>query len=257
MRATVAEVEPEAYLVAEHSYDASRDLDGDGWHGVMNFLAFTRPVWCWLRSEDDSLRFFGEPMPIPRLGGRATVESFREMFAVQPWRSSVSGFNLLGSHDTTRFRSVCGTAARQVAGAGLLYTMPGVPMVFAGDEVGVAGIDGDGARQPMPWDRPWDAEVFDAYRQLGALRRSSRALRHGGLRWVHAGDDVLVYLRESRDERLLVQVSRAGHEPVAIDATALDGDVGERRFGPGDVTHRDSSVILPAAGAAVHVWDLT
>ena len=36
---------PDALLVAEHCYDASRDLDGDGWHGVMNYLSFTRPVW--------------------------------------------------------------------------------------------------------------------------------------------------------------------------------------------------------------------
>ena len=43
MRRTMAEARTDAYLVAEHCYDASRDLDGDGWHGVMNYLAFTRP----------------------------------------------------------------------------------------------------------------------------------------------------------------------------------------------------------------------
>ena len=105
--------------------------------------------------------------------------------------------------------------------------MPGVPMVFAGDEVGLTGVDGDGARQPMPWDEArWDRDVLDAYRALGALRRASRALRHGGLRWVHAGDDVLVFLREARDERVLVQVARRDHEPVVV--AGLDGDVGAR-----------------------------
>ena len=43
MRATMAAVKPDTYLVAEHAYDASRELDGDGWHGVMNYLSFTRP----------------------------------------------------------------------------------------------------------------------------------------------------------------------------------------------------------------------
>jgi alpha-glucosidase len=256
MRATIADAKPDAYLVAEHGYDASRELDGNGWHGVMKYLAFTRPVWCWLRGEDENLKFIGDPLPVPRVGGWATAESFTEMLAVQPWRSSVSGFNLLGSHDVSRFRSVCGTVERHVAGAGLLFTFPGVPMVFAGDELGLTGLEGDGARQPMPWDVTWDTELLEAYRQLGALRRSSRALRHGGLRWVHTSDDVLVYLRESRDERLLVHVARSDHEPIQIDAAALDGVVGERRFGPGDAERRGEAVVLPAAGAGVHIWEL-
>ena len=135
-----------------------------------------------------------------------------------------SGFNLLGSHDTSRFRTVAGDADRQIAGAGLLFTMPGVPMVFAGDEVGLTGVDGDGARQPMPWDPArWDHAVLDAYRELGALRRASRALRHGGLRWVHAGADVLVFLREARDERVLV-AGRAPRPRAGRTSAGLDGD---------------------------------
>jgi alpha-glucosidase len=37
-------------------------------------------------------------------------------------------------------------------------TSPGVPMVFAGDEIGVGGDWGEDARRPMPWDVPetWD-----------------------------------------------------------------------------------------------------
>lgn len=256
MRATLAEAKPDAYLVGEHCYDASADLAGDGWHGVMNYLAFTRPVWCWLRG-DDGLKFLGDPLDLPRLGGAATAASMADVLAAQPWRSSVSGFNLLSSHDTTRFRTICGTAARQVAGAGLLFTMPGVPMVFAGDEVGLVGVDGDGARQPMPWDPSrWDGDVLDAYRALGALRRASPALRHGGLRWVHVDDDVLVYLREARSKRVLVQVARAEHAPVSIDVAQLDAAIGERRFGADDVVERSGQAVLPGSGPSVHVWDL-
>ncbi len=257
MRATLAEAKPDAYLVGEHCYDASGDLAGDGWHGVMNYLAFTRPVWCWLRGDDDGLTFLGDPMPVPRLGGLATAAAMADVLSVQPWRSSVSGFNLLGSHDTTRFRTICGTAERQLAGAGLLFTMPGVPMVFAGDEVGLRGVGGDGARQPMPWDPArWDSGVLEGYRALAALRRSSRALCHGGLRWVHADDDVLVYLREARDERVLVQVARAQHAPVGIDMASLDAALAVRRFGTEDAVEQAGRIVLSAAGPSVHVWEL-
>ena len=49
IRATMAEANPESLLLAEHSHDASADLLGDGWHGVMNYAGFTRPVWQWLK----------------------------------------------------------------------------------------------------------------------------------------------------------------------------------------------------------------
>ena len=138
-----------------------------------------------------------------------------------------------------------------------MFTFPGVPMVFAGDEIGLTGIDGDGARRPMPWrNDEWDTDVLDGYRALGALRQSSRALRHGGLRWVHADDDVLVYLRESTDERLLVQVSRADHRPVVVDRAMVDGQLGDRRYGPGEASCDADAIVLPAVGPAAHVWEL-
>ena len=203
------------------------------------------------------MRFLGDPAPIPRIGGAATARAITEVMATQPWRSSVSGFNLLGSHDTTRFRSVCASADRQRAGAGLLFTFPGVPMVFAGDELGVTGVDGDGARQPMPWAEPPDPGMLESYRQLGALRRGARALRHGGLRWVHASDDAIVYLRESRGQRLLVHVSRGGDgEPVTVPQAALDGDLGATLAGR-EPERRDGALVLPAGGAGVNVWELT
>lgn len=257
MRATMAAINPDAYLVGEHFYDASRELDGDGWHGVMNYMAFTRPAWCWLRG-DAEMRFIGDPTPIPRLGGASVAQSITEMFAVAPWRSTVAGFNLLGSHDIARFRSVCGSAERQLAGAGLLLTMPGVPMIFAGDEVGVTGETSDTARQPMQWDTSrWDSRVFDGYRSLTALRASSPALRHGGLRWVHASDDVLMYLRESLEQRVLVRVARASHEPVVIPRAALDGELGGRLHGDGDASVSPDSVTLGGEGPTVDVWELT
>ena len=254
MRATMAEVKPDAYLVAEHGYDASRDLDGDGWHGVMNYLAFTRPVWCWLR-RDDATKFLGDPLPVPRFGGCATVASFRELYAVQPWRSSVSGFNLLGSHDTSRFRSVAGDAERQIAGAGLLFTMPGVPMVFAGDEVGLTGVDGDGARQPMPWDPArWDSAVLDAYRALGALRRASRRCATAGC----AGCTPATTCSCSCASRATSACSsRCAPRPRAGRRRRARRHVGAPCFGAAEVVADDGTVELPAGGAGVHVWELS
>ena len=134
---------------------------------------------------------------------------------------------LLDSHDTARFRVVSGSRERHVVGIGLQMTTPGVPMVFAGDEVGLEGAWGEDARRTMPWDRPetWDAELLEAYRTLIGLRGSSRALARGGIRFAHVGTDAIAYLRETRDERLLCLAVRAATDDVRlplVDAR-LDG----------------------------------
>ena len=51
-------------MLAEHGHDASGDLDGDGWHGTMNYVGFSSPVWTWLRKEDEVVPSFGLPVPL-------------------------------------------------------------------------------------------------------------------------------------------------------------------------------------------------
>ena len=71
-----------------------------------------------------------------------------------PWPSTAHSWALLDSHDTARFRTVAGDRGRQIVGVGLQMTTPGVPMVFAGDELGLEGDWGEDARRTMPWDAP-------------------------------------------------------------------------------------------------------
>ena len=115
-------------------------------------------------------------------------------------RSSLHSWAILDSHDSPRFRTIAGSRERQLVGIGLQMTTPGVPMVFAGDELGLEGEWGEDARRTMPWDRPetWDTALLGEYRRLIALRRSSAALARGGIRYAFVDDDVIAYLRETR-----------------------------------------------------------
>ena len=136
-------------------------------------------------------------------------------------------------------------------------TTPGVPMVFAGDEVGLEGSWGEDARRTMPWSRAdeWDRELFAAYRELSELRRSSGALARGGIRYAAVEPDAIAYLRETRDERLLCLAVRAATDDVplplaTLGATALEPLYGEEaRIEPG-------RAVLPGDGPAFHVWRL-
>ena len=175
--------------------------------------------------------------------------------------SSATSWSLLGSHDSTRIRSVVRDPAVGEVAAGLLFTMPGTPMVFAGDEIGMEGVGDPGTRQPFPWHRPevWDRTTLARYRELAALRCDHHALRSGGLRWAHAEGDALAFLRESERQRLLVLAARAGHGPLRLptgalglvgEAPNLDGNADPLRPDP------DGSVTLPGDGPTFQLWQL-
>jgi alpha-glucosidase len=253
---TLREVlEPESLLVAENFHDYRSDFPG--WHGVMNYAGFSRPVWTWLRGDLD-VPYFGLPVSMPRLGGESSVATMRAFRAGVPWQFVLHSWSILDSHDTPRFRTMAGSRAGQLVGVGLQMTMPGVPMLFAGDELGLEGEWGEDARRTMPWERrdAWDTGLLDEYRRLIALRRSSPALARGGIRFAFVDDDVIAYIRESSDERLLCLASRDEHAPVRLSLSALGTRELERLYGS-DAELDGDDAVLPAGGPAFHVWRLT
>jgi alpha-glucosidase len=258
MRWAMEEVAPDALLVGEHGHDYTRDAQGDGWHGVMNYAGFTRPVWTWLRDKGYAPKFLGSPLMVPRLGGASVMETMREFAAGVPWTTVQHSFTLVGSHDTTRIRTLVGEDPRRVdVAAGLLFTVPGIPMFTYGDEIGMRGDYGEDGRRPMPWDRAedrWDERLLEVYRGLIAARRGSVALREGSMRWVYAGEDALVFLRETPDEVALVHCARAAHEPVTISTRNLPGISGAHTvYGP-DVALENDTVVFRANGPQVGIW---
>ena len=128
-------------------------------------------------------------------------------------------------------------------------------MVFAGDEIGLGGDWGEDARRTMPWSRrdTWDSEAFDGYRELIGLRRGSRALARGGIRYAHVSADAIAYLRESRDETVLCLAARADHAPVRLSRAELGDPRLETLIGE-DTQIDGDEVVLPGGGPAFHVW---
>ncbi|WP_082619376.1 MULTISPECIES: glycoside hydrolase family 13 protein [unclassified Terrabacter] len=254
MRDVMGRVAPDALLVGEHFHDYTPDMPGDGWHGVMNYAGFCKPTWTWLREEPKDPRFLGAPVPLPLLEAGAVVETMRDFTSRIAWQSLVHSFNLVGSHDVPRIRTLVGPDSVETA-VGLLMTFPSMPMMTYGDEIGMEGTFGEDGRRPMPWDEnAWDADVLAVYRGLIQARQRSVALRRGGLRWVHAEGDAMVYLRETLDEVALVHVARAAHEPVVLDPRHLAGiESGTPAYGLAPKVGK-RAVTLSASGPGVSIW---
>jgi len=224
IRNAMAEVNPQTWLVAENGdFDAS-DLNGLGWQGAMNYQGFMRPFWNWInRNPEITGGFQGLPFEMPRITGKQLVASMKEFNSSIPWRSLTASMMLLDSHDTARFRTVVmGDKKAHIAAMTMMLTYPGVPSIFAGDEIGLEGSWGEDARRTINWNDQsgWDIEFFSQVKELVRLRRSHDALINGGLRWVAVADDYLVYLRESKKQSILVFISR-GPVKATVDISSF------------------------------------
>jgi alpha-glucosidase len=253
VRETVVAARPDALVVAEHTHDATDDLDRGGWHATWNQAGTLRPLWTWLRGDDPGLEtFLGVPGGVPRRDGTSVLATVRAFTARMSWRSLRHSWLLLDSFDTPRIRTVTGSRERHLVALGMQATLPGTPVVCAGSEFGLTGTSGEHARTPMPWRRPADRDeaTLAAYRDLFALRAAEPVLREGGLRWLHVDADTLVYLREGADASLLVAARRCAGEPVTVPIDApLTG-----LQGAADLAPSDGTVTLPGDGPSFRVW---
>ena len=235
LRNAMEETNPESWLVAENGDFFAEDLDGFGWHGTMNYNGFTKPIWYWINSGDKKIKdSFGMPAPLPKIDGEAMVAMMRQFAGGIPWRSLVASMILLGSHDRARFQTIVGKDVdRNIAGMTMLMTYPGVPSVFAGDEIGLEGYWGENGRRTIPWDRldRWNVDLLYNYIDLIKLRKSCDALINGGFRWIEVDKDCVAYLRESKKESILVFVSRRGVNK-SIDLSKYGYSIAETLFGP-------------------------
>jgi alpha-glucosidase len=216
IRETMVETNPDTILLGESTNDAASDFPGDAWHGAMTYANFTRPVWGWL-SEPGSPAPGGIGMAlgvIPSYSGEQVLAAHLQFTAAFPWRVRLHNMNALDTHDTPRFLTHARHGTVPVA-FGLAVTLPGIPVVFAGDEFGLVGSDGEHSRTPMPWDTLAESEEsIRLYSELIHLRTGHAALSAGGIRWLHAGADVLVFVRESAEECVLVVAARADFDLV-------------------------------------------
>lgn len=124
---------------------------------------------------------------------------------------------MIGNHDVSRFASesagnATGDAwspvpqpldpvvyAKQRVALATVLTLPGAPVVYYGDEVGLAGRNDPDSRRVMPAEGallPAQIETRDVVRKVGRARACSEALRRGVLRTIVADAERYVFARE-------------------------------------------------------------
>ena len=256
----VLAINPDALLLGEETSDAGADVDGFGWQGAMTYSNFTRPMWQWLAKPGVCVDFFGTPLDGPnRVGAETVLATHRDLSSAFSWPVRNATMNALNTHDTARAATVMVDGGVVVAAA-LSMLLPGIPVVFAGDEFGLQGDRGESSRTPMPWGEPdrIGADLTGAYAALAALRHTSPAIIQGSVRWLLADGDVMAFAREAEHESLLVIAVRADVPTLEPAALGL-GDAGSAAlsepplFNTGHFTTGEN---IALAGPGIYVWRL-
>ena len=229
IRTAMEETAPDSFLLGEVWEDATtkiaysmrrRYLLGQELHGVMNYPFRTALIAYLLGGDADEFR--------------ETLESLRENY---PPHAFYSLMNFLSTHDTPRILTVLGAdhvpdskeeravfrlspARRQLGlkrlrlAALVLFTFPGAPTVYYGDEAGMEGWEDPFNRAGYPWGQE-DFELKSFFSSLVHLRREQPALQTGQLHWRWTAGSLLVFAREL-DGQLLTTVVNAADTPQTL-----------------------------------------
>ena len=229
IRTAMEETAPDSFLLGEVWEDATtkiaysmrrRYLLGQELHGVMNYPFRTALIAYLLGGDADEFR--------------ETLESLRENY---PPHAFYSLMNFLSTHDTPRILTVLGAdhvpgskeeravfrlspARRQLGlkrlrlAALVLFTFPGAPTVYYGDEAGMEGWEDPFNRAGYPWGQE-DSELKSFFSKLAHLRREQPALQAGQLHWRWTAGSLLVFAREL-DGQLLTTVVNAADTPQTL-----------------------------------------
>lgn len=239
IRAAMEETDPQSILIGEVWEDAStkvaysrrrRYLQGRELHGVMNY-PFRTALLAYLQGGDAD-------------DFREAMETIRENY---PPAAFFSAMNFLGTHDTPRILTVLGAeqipetreqrarfrlspdqrakgAALVKLAALILFSFPGSPTVYYGDEAGMEGFEDPFNRGGYPWGQE-DQDLKHWFTRLGSLRSQKSSLQKGTISYVYTAGPVLAFARQWQQEQTLTVVNRDGSAAeisLPWDGTATD-----------------------------------
>lgn len=213
-------------------------LIGEVWEDATNKLAYGKLRQYFQGKELDGtmnypvrtglLAYLCGHIGAPELAAR--LEQLRENY---PPDNFYAALNLLGSHDRERLFTVLGGApdpdsipegeragwhladdqvglakARLWLAALLQMTLPGVPCVYYGDELGLEGLRDPYCRASFPWDGSrGHADCRMTYRNAIALRKTLPTFVDGDFEPFSSGEDVFGFWRRDGERSVCVLVN--------------------------------------------------
>jgi len=91
------------------------------------------------------------------------------------------------------------------------YTLPGVPSLYYGDEIGLQGFGDPFCRGSFDWNKI-DCDLTKFYKKLGKIRRCSNAYKDGAFIPVLHDGGFLIFERVTETNRALTLINNTSEE---------------------------------------------
>lgn len=214
-RLDVADEMPDEFIKGiRKSMDESGEEDlvliGEVWEDASNKIAYSKRREYLMGEElNGVMNYPFKDSIINYLKGNIRAEDiYRNMMSIKenyPKEAFYSNFNSLSTHDTKRIRTELPDSRILKCAVGMLMTLPGVPCIYYGDEAGLEGERDPYNRGTYPWNRE-DMEIMEIYKEMIAIRKSSKAFTEGEFYPMFLGD-VFAYRRNNNGESYIVIVN--------------------------------------------------
>ena len=132
--------------------------------------------------------------------------------------------NMLGNHDTERVLTMLNNSVELLKEAvAIQMTLPGVPLIYYGDEAGLTGGKDPSNRKSYPWGKEND-EILEFYKTITAIRVAEDALKIGEIKFLDFNNGVLGYERFIDKDRIIILVNTLEKEE-RISLSNIEGRV--------------------------------
>ncbi len=228
-RKRVKKINPELYIVGEIWDEADRWLQGDQFDAVMNYL-LGKPILAASLSKK----------PLREITNRSHYANISPMlpdefqskakYAIERYHPNISlaQMNLLGSHDTPRITSLFnGDFAGLKMALTLLYTMPGAPCVYYGDEIAMEGAHDPDCRRGFPPNLKKHLathrhanEIREHVKSLAKLRTTQKSLRKGSITFLEI-PSVVAFVRHTKGCKPCLILANTSNSNITVDSALI------------------------------------
>ena len=192
-RKAIKAVKKDMLIIGEIWHYAGDFLEGDEWDTVMNYPFYLNLIDLLADAKINVSQFVQN---LGYLKGRLNKKCYPLMW------------NLIDSHDTARFLHLCNdNKKKQHLAAAFQLLLPGMPMVYYGDEYAMPGANDPDCRRGMYWDEEYqDKEMYNWYKKLMQVRKTHACIVEGEMIETIANDD----------EDTIVMIRKNGEETIAM-----------------------------------------
>ncbi len=203
-------------------------LIGEVWEDASNKISYSERRKYLFGEELDSVTNYPfRTYLISFLKGEMNSLDFSKkimsLYENYPKEAFYSNLNILGTHDTERILSMFEHKEEQFLKLALAVqmTMPGVPMIYYGDEAGLKGGKDPENRKPYPWGKG-NRDIFKLYKRLASIRNEYEIFKKGDLRFLNLNEDILCYKRCYMDKSAFVILNSNVENKINLDIDMED-----------------------------------